>query len=374
MCITAKERLETRRSVKLPRALDFFAGAGLATEGLRLSFDVVWANDICPKKARVYLANHPREGFELSPIEKVRGSNLPEADLSWASFPCQDLSLAGKLGGIDKARSGLVWHWLRVMDEMQRRPPMVVAENVIGLLSAAKGEHYRLLHQALEKRGYRVGPIVLDAVHWVPQSRPRVFVIGIKHGPDLTGLTAPVPGWLHPASVRRACSGLNDLLWWRMPMPRPRQSNLAEILDPEAKPHEEDISDRNLELIPHEHWQKMKMAIKAGTRVFAGYKRTRTRGQTLELRFDGIAGCLRTPGGGSSRQLVVVWNNGKPHTRLLTVTETARLMGARKSYKVPGSYNDGYKAMGDGVAVPSVRFLSKHLLSSLATLVDTEEA
>jgi DNA (cytosine-5)-methyltransferase 1 len=83
------------------------------------------------------------------------------------------------------------------------------------------------------------------------------------------------------------------------------------------------------------------------------------------LRFDHIAGCLRTPNGGSSRQVLVLKKDGHLVTRLVSVRETARLMGAPDSYKIPGTYNDGYKAMGDAVAVPVVRHLAKHLLTPL---------
>jgi DNA (cytosine-5)-methyltransferase 1 len=100
--------------------------------------------------------------------------------------------------------------------------------------------------------------------------------------------------------------------------------------------------------------------------VFPGYKRTRNGHQVLELRFDNIAGCLRTPGGGSSRQLLVIYSDGLFKTRLLTVREAARLMGVRESYRIEGSYNDGYKAMGDAVAVPVVRYLARHLLAPLS--------
>jgi len=162
-----------------PSFLDFFAGSGLVTEALKPYFTVAWANDICPKKAAVYRANHPKDNFHLGSIAALSGKALPAASLSWASFPCQDLSLAGHLQGLSSTRSGLVWHWLRVMDEMSRRPSVVVAENVVGLISAHAGTHYRRLHETLVDRGYRVGALLLDAIHWTPQSRPRIFVVGV---------------------------------------------------------------------------------------------------------------------------------------------------------------------------------------------------
>ena len=64
---------------------------------------------------------------------------------------------------------------------------MICLENVSGLVSAHNGEDYRHLHQALVNRGYTVGAVLINASHFVPQSRPRVFVIGTK---------GPIPGCL----------------------------------------------------------------------------------------------------------------------------------------------------------------------------------
>ena len=86
-------------------------------------FQWVWANDIDQNKAEVYKANHAKRIFHLGPVQEVSGTNLPKVTLSWASFPCQDISLAGNLGGLASARSGLVWQWLRVVDQMTQKPP-----------------------------------------------------------------------------------------------------------------------------------------------------------------------------------------------------------------------------------------------------------
>ena len=187
-----------------PEFLEFFAGSGLVAEGMKKAFRAVWANDICPKKAAVYRANHGYEAFHLGSITEVVGHDIPSASLAWASFPCQDLSLAGLAGGIHASRSGLVWEWLRVMDEMPAPPPVLVAENVAGLVSVSGGENYKLLHQALVKRGYAAGAMLMDAVHWVPQSRPRIFVVAVRSGSSIPpALVSATPTWLHPESVRK---------------------------------------------------------------------------------------------------------------------------------------------------------------------------
>lgn len=346
-----------------PPFLEFFAGSGLVAQGLAQHFNAVWANDICKKKAAVYLANHGGAHFRLGSVAEVKGSELPAAALSWASFPCQDLSLAGAVAGIHAARSGLVWEWLRVMDEMERMPPILVAENVTGLVSLAGGSQYRILHQALRQRGYLVGAVLLNAVHWVPQSRPRVFVVAIQDGlPVPPCLRASGPTWLQPDMVVNAASGLDGWVWWNMPEPPQRSQDLDGIIEWDAPCDTEAAAARNLRLIPE---RQREMLENGEARAAPGYKRTRAAGQVLELRFDGVAGCLRTPGGGSSRQFLVLKREGGLGTRLLTARETARLMGAPDTFKLPGSYNDGYHAMGDAVAVPVARFLAENLLTPL---------
>lgn len=347
-----------------PVFLEFFAGSGLVAHALSPYFDAGWANDISEKKAKVYKENHPEQPFLLGSIADVKGEVLPDASLSWASFPCQDLSLAGAMAGIHAHRSGLVWEWLRVIDEMTTKPPLLVAENVIGLISANNGDHYRLLHSALTQRGYRVGALMLDAVRWVPQSRPRIFVVAVRDDIEIpSSLIALEPNWAHSTPLRSVAKDLQNWIWWNLPEPAPRIENLSDIIEWDAPCTTDEATQRNLALVPEAHFSKLQSS---DFLVAPGYKRIRNKRQVLELRFDGIAGCLRTPKGGSSRQFLVLKKDGELQTRLLTVRETARLMGAPDTFKLPGTYNDGYMAMGDAVAAPVAEYLAKHLLSPLA--------
>jgi DNA (cytosine-5)-methyltransferase 1 len=154
-----------------------------------------------------------------------------------------------------------------------------------------------------------------------------------------------------------------------LPQPDSRALDLPALVDRDAPCEAPERTAYHLSLIPPAHQERLAQAARAGEVVIPGYKRTRNGRQVLELRFDGVAGCLRTPEGGSSRQLLVLSRNGQLQTRLLTVPEAARLMGAPARYKIPGSYNDGYKAMGDAVSVPAVRYLARHLLFPLAQRV-----
>lgn len=356
----------TRAYNQRPSFLEFFAGSGLVAQGLKRYFSPLWANDICEKKAAVYTANHGKKYFHLGSIADVEGAQLPNAPLAWASFPCQDLSLAGLVEGIHGARSGLVWEWLRVIDEMANPPPVLVAENVAGLISVAGGSHYRTLHAALLQRGYVVGAMMIDAANWVPQSRQRVFVVAVKADIVIPEeLLSAEPTWLHPESVRKAADGLDGWVWWNMPMPSVRKLNLSDVIEWNAPYANSETDIRNISLISPKHREILESLPSNQPFAAPGYKRTRNGQQVLELRFDNLAGCLRTPRGGSSRQVIVIKNGDKLNSRLLTVRETARLMGAPEAYKLPGTYNDGYKAMGDAVAVPVANWLAKYLLRPL---------
>ena len=348
------------------RMIEFFAGSGLVDCGLGEMFETVWANDICSKKANVYVANHGVEPFHLGDIQHVDGKELPYAQLSWASFPCQDLSLAGLTSGIEAERSGLVWQWLRTLDEMSARPKVLVAENVVGLISTAGGQNYRLLHLALESRGYRVGAVLLNAKHFVPQSRPRIFVVAVAKDVEIPAeLIDSSANWLHNDAIKRVSQGLPGWIWWHIPHPMPRRISLTSVIEWDAPCDPETVVERNLSMMAEKHRKKLMDISDDEIFVATGYKRTRAGNQVLEVRFDGLAGCLRTPEGGSSRQLLIMKRYGKISTRLLTVRETARLMGAPEEFVIPGGYNDGYKAMGDAVAAPVAEYLGQHLLRKL---------
>jgi DNA (cytosine-5)-methyltransferase 1 len=360
-------------------ALDFFAGSGLVALGLAPEFETVWANDNCAKKQAVYIANHPGEQFHLADISDIRGESLPATDLAWASFPCQDLSLAGNLSGMETGtRSGLFWEWIRILNELAhdgKRPPLIAAENVVGFIVADQGRHFREACRVFIDMGYRVGALVIDAKSFLPQSRPRAFIIAVDKEVSLDGLVQHFPsGPFHTPALVKAVSGLNDLdlVWWSLPTPRGKKRSFGELCEQDALCDPPDKTRELCRMLSPINRRKLDAAQRMKA-FFAGtaYRRTRPDGegnkvQRLEIRFDGVAGCLRTPNGGSSRQTVILVDGNKIRSRLMTVRECARLMGAPDTYKLDGSYNDGYRAMGDAVAVPVTRWITRHLLAPVA--------
>ena len=350
--------------------------ARLGLDGWRTAF----ANDLDPVKIRAYAANFGAEDLVHADVWTLGVGDLPtgRADLAWASSPCQDLSLAGARGGLSARRSGAFWGFWRLieaLDAENRAPRLIVIENVLGLLTSRGGEDFRALCDLLAAGGWRFGALEMDAAHWLPQSRPRLFVVATRGegGPVSGGPVAP----FHSRGVVTAWEGLSASAqaawrWWRLPAPPLGNTDLATVLEADDTVDwlDDARAQRLLSLMSPLHRQRLDGLLAAGERrVGAAYRRVRReageRAQRVEVRFDGLAGCLRTPAGGSSRQFVIVAEDGRVRARLLTPREALRLMGVPDGYDVPGPDGAALKVAGDGVAVPVVRALSDGLLLPL---------
>lgn len=369
----------------MPSFYEFFAGGGMARAGLGKEWECLFANDIDAKKGASYTANWGAGHLKIEDVGKLTAADLPgRADLAWASFPCQDLSLAGNYAGLKGERSGTFWPFWRLIEalaEERRAPYAVVLENVCGALSSHGGKDFAAIGAALAGGGYRFGALVMDAVRFVPQSRPRLFIVAVHQdwtAPAGLAGTHAGPLW-HPPNLAGAYEKLSHRskeawLWWNPPAPPPRQSTFEDVIEdePQGVPwHTEAETKRLLGMMSPINLEKVEKAKGAQRRMVGGiYKRTRRdedgkRAQRAEIRFDDVAGCLRTPAGGSSRQSIMIVEGDNIRSRLLSPREAARLMGLPDSYKLPENYNQAYHLSGDGVVVPVVRFLATHILEPL---------
>lgn len=364
---------------------EFFAGGGMARAGLGRSWECLLANDIDEKKGLSYAANWGSEVLKIMSVAQLMTSDLPgRADLAWASFPCQDLSLAGDYAGLKGARSGtfwLFWELMKALNEEQRAPSLIVLENVCGALTSHGGKDFASICAALVEAGYRFGAVVVDAVRFVPQSRPRLFIVAVREEmviPEALVTADANPLW-YPANLIGAYEKLPQLpkaawVWWRLPQPPPRQRTFADVIDDEPQGvdwHTAAETCRLLSMMSPLNQKKVEQAMRMRKRmVGAIYRRTRrdeegNRTQRAEIRFDDLAGCLRTPVGGSSRQSIMIVEGDQVRSRLLAPREAARLMGLPETYKLPENYNEAYHLTGDGVVVPVVRFLASRILEPL---------
>ena len=366
-----------------PTFLEFFAGIGLVRMGLeRAGWTPVWANDIDQQKRDMYnthfgdAANH----FELGDIHWLKADEIPDATLATASFPCTDLSLAGGRRGLDGEHSSAFFGFVNVLDDMgDRRPPLIMIENVCGFLNSRGGADFREAMLRLNELGYSVDPFVLDAKWFVPQSRPRLFVVGSQipaAAAEDWSLVAS-PSRIRPAAVTEFIATHPDIKWSIRDLPDPptnspkRMEDILEGLpadDPAWWSEERadylynQMSDKHKKIangwITRDEWSY-------GT-VF---RRVRAQGDgtkksMAELRCDGLAGCLRTPKGGSARQILFKAGYGKYAARLVSPRECARLMGA-DNFQMDAPATQALFGFGDAVCVPAISWIAKNYLNDL---------
>lgn len=361
-----------KRLPRVPRAAEFFAGIGLVRRALEQEgFRVVFANDIEPAKASLYAGNFDAADFVLGDVRKVRGEDIPDIELATASFPCTDLSLAGNRAGLSGEQSGMFWEFARVIEEMGgRRPPVVLLENVLGFASSHDGKDMAAAIARLNALGYRCDVLVLDASWFLPQSRPRMFIVGSS---------CPAPwqsDWsvsrIRPAWVGEFVRSHPELAMHAMPLqaPAPSEKTLASYVE---KLHHSDgrwwdarrRADflRSLSPIQVDRAE----ALKHGPRLAwaTSYRRTRNGKAVWEVRSDAISGCLRTARGGSSKQAVVEAGRGEVRVRWMTAREYARLQGAPNFKLGNAGENAAMFGFGDAVCVPAVAWIVRSYLRPL---------
>jgi len=314
-------------------------------------------------------------------ISLLSTADLPgQPTLAWASFPCQDLSAAGRGLGLTGSRSGTFWAFWKHMESLKkeyRAPKIIVLENVCGAITSNQGRDFSVIAESLVNSGYRVGAIIIDAVHFVPQSRPRLFIIAVEATISISEqlIRTDPSGLWHPRNIVEAKYNLSAKVqeawvWWNLPHPPIRGTTFATVIESEptgVKWNSEVVTQSLLSMMTPVNLLKVQKAQSSGElKIGALYKRTRNGLCRAEVRFDDVAGCLRTPTGGSSRQTIMVIKGRSIQTRLLSSREAARLMGLPENYTLPKSYNEAYHLVGDGVAVPVVEFLNQTLLQPIA--------
>ena len=363
---------------------EFFAGGGMVRQALGENWNCNFANDFDGKKALAYQENWGLGGeLVVKDIREIEPSLLgKDVDLSWASFPCQDLSLAGNGKGLEAERSGMFfvfWEKIRNAAVGSGLPNLVVIENVCGMLTSNQGEDFQAIVKTFVKEGYKVGGLIIDAKDFVPQSRKRVFIIGVRQDRNINSAlisNQPVSDFHTPALIRAHNQLSSELksnwIWYNLPRPKHRKSELINLLEP-MNLVKWDSKEKTLSILNKMSGVNLAKVQAAQNlnypTVGALFMRTRQhvggRRVFAEVRFDGISGCLRTPNGGSSRQSILWISGKKVLSRLLTPRETARLMGLPETYKLPKNNNAALHLTGDGVVVPVVEHLKSYLLEPL---------
>jgi DNA (cytosine-5)-methyltransferase 1 len=354
------------------RVAEFFAGIGLVRSALRDSgFEVVWANDIDPKKLAMYELNFEADHFRLDDIRDVRGWDLPDIDLATASFPCTDLSLAGYRIGLQGAQSGMFWEFARVLREMgERRPTVVMLENVPSFATSHGGCDLYAALRSLSDLGYWCDLLIIDARHFVPQSRPRLFIVGSQEPFQSPGDWEPSS--IRPPWVQRFVAGHPDLKLQALPLKLPESDtrSLADVVERldrnDTRWWDRKRCNRFLAELSLVQLRRLQEMMQSPATVWAtAYRRTRNGKPAWEIRADAISGCLRTARGGSSKQALVEAGNRSFRVRWMTAVEYARLQGADDYILIGVPDNRALFGFGDAVCVPAVAWLATNYLAPL---------
>ncbi|MEO0883834.1 MAG: DNA cytosine methyltransferase [Pseudomonadota bacterium] len=364
--------------------LEFFSGGGMARLALGPEFRCIFANDHDRQKTAAYRDNFGGHHLIERDIAALTTGDIPRADLAWASSPCQDLSLAGNRAGLRTARSGALWQFWSLMRDLEgvgRAPGAIVIENVPGLLTSSGGRDFSEIVTAFADIGYRSGVLELDAADFVPQSRRRIFMVCTRRSPP-QALLATETGYGSSDSSHRALATLpahirSSCVKWHLPKPPSRRLRLVDCLDrdvPASAWRSDAACTALLSQMAPLHITRVEAAKRRGSmQVGAVYRRVRNGTSQAEVRYDGLAGCIRTLKGGSSRQLLLISENGGIRLRGLTGREAGRLMGLPEEYKLPPTLTAATNLAGDGVCVPLVRWLAKHLLVPLCHGNETKD-
>ncbi len=361
--------------------LEFFAGIGLMRIGLeKQGWSLLYANDIDPLKHKMYEGHFGKNDnkFHLGDIHEICIENIPTATLATASFPCTDLSLAGLRAGLGGKQSSAFWGFIKILSELgDRKPPIILIENVTGFLTSCKGEDFTKALISLNDLGYSVDSFIIDAANFVPQSRQRLFIIGILDTVIEHSLILKEESYflsfygsdIRPNILAKFIFTHPEIRWHIQNIPQlPKRSIiLNDIIDNSSEIINEWWSEERTEYLFNQMSPRHK---KYAAEMISGsdwsygtiFRRIRNGKSMAELRIDGIAGCLRTPKGGSGRQILFKAGKGKYFARLLSPRECAKLMGVGE-YKVTVPLNQALFGFGDAVCVPVVEWIVKNYLN-----------
>ncbi|HIF9266892.1 TPA: DNA cytosine methyltransferase [Photobacterium damselae] len=371
---------------------EFFAGVGLVREGLAIdAWKCVWANDISQDKKDTYVENYGDSHFWLGDIwDIVNDDNIVPDDtfLYTASFPCTDLSVAGTRAGLAGKESGTLEAFLSIVENKKKRnthPKIIQLENVKGFLTSHNGQDVVKTVKRLSELDYYVDIIEVDASYFTPQSRPRVFVIAVEKNlaPSVMKIknseNIQDKWWalfdkqpkLRSSKIKNAILKDESLNWalFDITLSNQRNTVLADIVETEIERDSKlwwssERKEHIFNQMSPAHQEKLiEMTSKNYFSYGTVFRRMRKGQSMAEFRTDGLAGCLRTPRGGSSKQILIQAGFNDWNVRLVSPREYARLQGVRDNFILPENQNKGFFAMGDAVCVPVIEFLATEVIT-----------
>lgn len=334
--------------------IDLFAGIG----GMRKGFESIGGECVYTsewdKNSQITYKHNFRDTHEIHGDITLQQNKeaIPEHDVLLAGFPCQPFSLAGvskknslgKKHGFEDATQGTLFFDICKIIE-QHRPKAFLLENVKNLRSHDKGKTFEVIKRALtEELGYRISYRVIDARHWVPQHRERIFIVGFRD---------PTPFDLktHFFAEERD----EDLF---KKQEKPRIGSILHKPDEEAEKHFT-ISKRN-KTVPADRYT-LSDHLWGYLQAYAAKHKAKGNGfGCTVVDQDDVARTLSARYHKDGSEILV--SNGRKNPRRLTPRECARLMGfdsdGQEPFKIEVSDTQAYRQFGNSVAVPVIKAIA----------------
>lgn len=353
----------------MSRLADFFAGAGLKREALD-GWNCVYALDNDPTKAAMYEARFPDTEVHLCDVmrtDEIVARIPPGVVLATGGFPCTDVSAGGTKLGLDGSCSSAWYGFLAVLERLGAgRPPLVLVENVPALYTHREGRDFREVALGLHRLDYRLACFVLHGQDFVPQSRSRIFIVGVASGLPVPEIDVPL-WWERRARPAKLALLMNDLdiPWLPLmpPPPPPRQDRLADIadLDSDGWWDEKRVRKYLAKMTKATRGRLDQLLAADGLHVAGmGHKKG------WVSRFNDLATCLLASRTGGIRQFLAVIERGRLRMREYSVAECGLLMGSSGDW-TRFRRRDALAGLGDGVVVPAVRWIDTHILTPIAS-------
>jgi len=182
-------KIDKNKQIKIFEAFAGYGSQSLALKILKLNIKIIGFSEVDKSAIRAYRELHGKDTINFGDICKVNGSDIENAnnkkqlDILTYSFPCTDLSKAGKQMGLKNTRSGLVFQIIRILKEMEQKPKVLLLENVPDLLSPKFKEGWHIIYNEIENLGYDNYVATLNAKDFgVAQNRNRVFMVSVPKG------------------------------------------------------------------------------------------------------------------------------------------------------------------------------------------------
>lgn len=311
--------------------IDLFAGIG----GIRLAFEKAGATCVFSSEwdkfaKETYQVNHGEH--PAGDITRINENDIPDHDILTAGFPCQPFSIAGvskknslgrEHGFRDETQGTLFFDISRILEA--KRPRAFLLENVKHLQNHRKGRTYQVITDTLTRQlGYNIFPQVIDAAHYVPQHRERIFIVGLR-------------------------ADLYPELEFRFRALPDRKLQLSDILE-DSVDSKYTLSDKL--------WQYLQEYRAKHERRGNGFGYSLVRPDT-----EGVTRTLSARYYKDGSEILLYQESQNP--RRLTPRECARLMGYDDSFQIPVSDTQAYRQFGNSVVVPVVTEIAQELVYTL---------